>query len=224
MIGQLPVYVYLVFVLTTLAAAWLFCRASIQPGVTAAALVVWLVLQGSIALSGFYLKINNKEFPYQLPVLMAPVIITIILLFATASGRRWLDGFNLKKLTWLHVVRIPVEITIYWWWIYKLVPKMMTFEGANLDILSGISALFVAWLINRNGINNRLLLCWNILCLLLVLNILIRAVLSLPAPFQKFGLDQPNIAVLHFPFVWLPACIVPLVVLAHLIAIRQLSR
>jgi hypothetical protein len=37
-----------------------------------------------------------------------------------------------------------------------------------------------------------------------------------------FAFDQPNIAVLYFPFNWLPSCIVPLVLLSHLAAIRQL--
>jgi hypothetical protein len=47
---------------------------------------------------------------------------------------------------------------------------------------------------------------------------------SLPHfPFQQFAFDQPNIAVLYFPFIWLPSCVVPLVLLSHLAAIRQLS-
>jgi hypothetical protein len=41
---------------------------------------------------------------------------------------------------------------------------------------------------------------------------------ALPTP----GLREPNLAILHFPFVWLPACVVPLVLLAHLTAIRAL--
>jgi hypothetical protein len=65
-------------------------------------------------------------------------------------------------------------------------------------------------------------LLWNLVCLGLLLNIILNAVLSAPVPFQKFAFDQPNIAVLYFPFVWLPSCVVPLVLLSHLAAIRKL--
>jgi hypothetical protein len=225
MINLLPSYVYLVFVLTTLAAVWLFCRSTADYKITATILLLWLILQGLLSSSGFYLKINNGQAPYQMALLLVPLTVTIILLFTTSAGRRYLDGFDLKKLTWLHGVRIAVELVIWWWWRYQLVPKGMTFEGANPDILSGITALVIVFLLNRKkGISSKLLLAWNFGCLLLVLNILIRGILSVPTPFQKFGLDQPNTAILYFPFIWLPACIVPLVILSHLIAIRKLLK
>ena len=41
---------------------------------------------------------------------------------------------------------------------------------------------------------------------------------------QQFAFSQPNIAILYFPFSLLPACVVPLVALAHLVAIRRLLR
>ena len=66
------------------------------------------------------------------------------------------------------------------------------------------------------------LLVWNLLALGLLLNVVTTAVLSAPSPLQRFAFDQPNVAILHFPFVWLPAVVVPLVLLAHLAAIRQL--
>ncbi|HVF96549.1 MAG TPA: hypothetical protein VM871_04480, partial [Flavisolibacter sp.] len=39
-----------------------------------------------------------------------------------------------------------------------------------------------------------------------------------------FAFDQPNIAVLYFPFIWLPSFIVPVVLLSHLVCIRQLLK
>lgn len=225
MIDQLPSYVYVIFILITFITAWLFCRSTVSYKTTAIVLSVWLLLQAVISYAGFYLKINSAQPPYQMALLLFPMVVAIVLLFVTSAGRTYLDGFDIKKLTWLHVVRIPVELVIWWWWLYKLVPKGMTFEGANPDIFSGISALIIAYLANTaKGINNKLLLAWNIICLLLVLNILTRGILSLPTPFQQLGSDQPNTAILYFPFIWLPACIVPLVVLSHLIAIRKLIK
>ena len=58
----------------------------------------------------------------------------------------------------------------------------------------------------------------------LLLNIVFIAIFSAPFSFQKFAFEQPNIAVLFFPFSWLPAFIVPVVLFCHLASIRQLIK
>ncbi|HZF66041.1 MAG TPA: hypothetical protein VEZ55_16225, partial [Chitinophagaceae bacterium] len=69
-----------------------------------------------------------------------------------------------------------------------------------------------------------LLLLWNFLCLALLLIIVVNALFSAPSPFQKFAFEQPNIAIFHFPFSWLPTFIVPIVLFSHLTLIRQLMK
>jgi len=58
--------------------------------------------------------------------------------------------------------------------------------------------------------------------LILLLNIVAIAILSAPSIFQQFGMEQPNLAIFQFPFVWLPSVVVPLVMFAHLVTIRRL--
>jgi hypothetical protein len=136
-----------------------------------------------------------------------------------------MDGLPLAHLTYLHVVRIPVEIVLYLLFINHTVPELMTFEGRNLDIISGVSSPLIAYFgIAKGKPKKTLLLIWNFICLGLLFNIVIHAVLSAPFPFQQFAFDQPNIAVLHFPFIWLPTFIVPLVLFSHLTSIRQLIK
>tara|TARA_R110002096_G_scaffold209585_1_gene396758 strand:- start:1620 stop:1829 length:210 start_codon:yes stop_codon:yes gene_type:complete len=48
------------------------------------------------------------------------------------------------------------------------------------------------------------------------------AALSAQTPFQQLAFDQPNIGVTYFPFVWIPAVIVPIILFSHLVSIRQL--
>ena len=99
----------------------------------------------------------------------------------------------------------------------------MTFEGRNFDILSGLSAPVVFYAVFiRRWMSRNLLLGWNIICLGLLINIVVHAVLAAPFDFQQLAFEQPNLAIFYFPFVWLPACIVPIVLLSHLAAIRQL--
>lgn len=68
------------------------------------------------------------------------------------------------------------------------------------------------------------LLAWNFVCLGILLFIVINAVLSVPTVFQQFAFDQPCVAVLYFPFVWLPGMLVLLVYFSHQVIIRRLLK
>jgi hypothetical protein len=107
----------------------------------------------------------------------------------------------------------------------KLVPQIMTFEGSNPDILSGITAPLAVLLFFRNGKIKRYgLLIWNLICLGLLTNIVVIAALSAPTKLQQFAFEQPNLAIAEFPFVWLPGIVVPLVFFAHLVSIYLLLK
>ncbi|MES2389002.1 MAG: hypothetical protein V4543_13450 [Bacteroidota bacterium] len=213
--------VYITFAFTSLLTLILFTKAVPNKGTTLVVLAIWLLLQSVLAFTGFYTHTDVLPPRFMLAVL--PPVILSVTLFFTASGRNYLDSLDIKFLTLLSLVRIPVELVLLWLFLSKAVPQIMTFEGRNLDILSGISApviylpVFKYRLLGRSA-----LLLWNFICLGLLLNIVSIAILSAPFPFQKFGFEQPNVAVLNFPFVWLPCCIVPLVFISHLAAIRQL--
>jgi hypothetical protein len=223
MIENLPLYISLNFILITLVTVFIFSRASGNKIGIAIILIMWMIIQSAISMSGFYLVTHS--FPPRFVLAPLPPAIIILILFLTKRGRKFVDGFNLKFLTWLHVIRIPVEITLFLLYMFKQVPQVMTFEGRNFDIISGISAIGIALLAFRGQKPKRnLLLVWNFICLGLLLNIVIIAILSAPFSIQQFGLDQPNVAVLYFPFVLLPACIVPLVLFSHLVAIRKLLK
>ena len=218
---QVPMYVSLVLVLTTLLGAFIFYSATKNSRQSLMIILIWLAIQSAIALTGLY-QVTKESLPW--PILMsAPPMLLIIGMFMSKKGTHFIDGLNLKYLTLLHIIRIPVEIVLYWLCFYKTVPVLMTFEGRNFDILSGSAAPLIYYFgFIKKSISKKVILVWNFICIGLLLNIVINAILSIPLPFQKFGFDQPNIAVLYFPFVWLPCFIVPVVLFAHLSAIRLL--
>lgn len=130
-----------------------------------------------------------------------------------------LDGVDLKSLTYFHSIRIPVEIVLALLFHQGIVSVYMTFEGTNFVLFSGITVPLVAFLaFRKTSIKRKLLLWWNVLGLLLLLNVVITAVFAIPSPFQKLSLDQPNMAVLYFPFNLLSTVLVPLELFAHLVA------
>jgi hypothetical protein len=218
---QLPLYIPIVFVATTLLTLFFLYRSSWQSMRLMVIAGVWLALQAGIGLSRFYT--HTSVMPPRFLIAIGIPLLAILLVFLTSKGRAWMDSWDLRWLTWLHIVRIPVELVLFWLFLYKQVPQLMTFEGRNLDILSGITAPVIALLAFGTYKTRRgLLLTWNFLCLGLLINIVAHAILAAPFPFQRLAFDQPNVAVLYFPYVWLPAFIVPVVLLAHLVAIRRL--
>lgn len=221
MIAHLPMYVNIVFILTTLLTVFLFYKAGSLSKISLGILGLWLLLQAVLSYIGFYTVTNTT--PPRFILLALPAVLLIIYLFLTAKGRVYLNNLDAKTLTLLHVVRIPVELCLYWLFLHKSIPQLMTFEGRNFDILAGLTAPVIFYFgYVKNKLGKTVLLLWNFICLGLLLNIVINAVLSAPSNFQQFAFEQPNTAILYFPFVWLPCCIVPLVLLAHLVCIRKL--
>lgn len=224
MLTTLPQCIIAGFLLTVVLAFILFVNAVKHKISTVVILFIWLIVTGVLSFKEVFL--NTTASPPRLMLVMIPPIVLIIILLFTPAAKRYTDQVNLARLTWVHVVRVPVEITLYLLAANKLVPELMTFGGRNFDILSGITAPVIYFLCFKNDRVRRrqLLLIWNLVCLGLLLNIIVNAVLSIPFPFQQFAFDQPNVAVLYFPFTWLPCFIVVIVLYCHLAAIRQLMR
>ena len=223
MIHHLPVYLSIAFILVTIITFLFLYKAGIKTKQALFIIMIWLVFQALLAFNGFY-KITDTMPPRFILMIMPPVLL-ILLLFFSAKGRLFIDNLNIRWLTWLHVVRIPVEFVLLGLFIHKQIPQLMTFEGKNFDIISGITAPLIAWLgFHKRYLNKKILIGWNFACLALLFIIVVLAVLSLPVPFQQMAFDQPNVAVMYFPFVWLPAFVVPVVLFAHLVTIRQLLK
>lgn len=226
----IPLYVPIIFSLTALATMAVLLHAGKTVGVSALPskilfflLPAWLILQEVIASTGFYEDATSVP-PRLFLFGVLPAIVLIILYFVFfRSG--FIEQLSLRSLTLLHVVRIPVEIVLLLLFMGGQIPKMMTFEGRNFDILSGVLAPIVYFIAFRSQTPKRwLLVTYNIIGLLLLVNIVSIAALSLPSPIQQLNFDQPNRAVLYFPYIWLPAVVVPIVLFSHLASLWNLSR
>ncbi len=183
---------------------------------------VWVAIQTVLSAAGVYQ--NTTLLPPKLLLYgILPVLIFIVSIFTTSQGKKFIAQLPLKPLTYLHTIRILVELVLYLLFLHQLVPVYMTFEGTNFDIITGLTAPFVAiFAFNGKSLKKKLLVGWNIFGLALLLNVVITAMLALPTPMQQISLQQPNVAVLYFPFSLLPTVVVPLVLFAHLAAIKQL--
>jgi hypothetical protein len=224
---SLPWYVTVVFVLTTLLTiGFLFhsfrdLRTSrLARGLITFAIPFWLILTAFLAIGGFY-----SHFEYLPPRVAVFGVLPALLFIAAffAFFRPFIKRLSLRTLTLVHVVRMPVEVVLFWLFQSGLVPRVMTFEGRNLDILSGISAPLIYFVtFRRTGQNNTLLLAWNALAVISLINIVVTAITSFPSPIQRIGVDQANVGLSEFPFIWLPTIIVPTVLFAHVAVLWRL--
>ena len=228
--SELPSYVSGVF-LATVAATFGFLYYGIKLAqksksnnnaiVASTFIMVWLFLIALLALYDFFLDFD--AMPPRLFYVLPPPIMAIVILLSIKRSRAFLMRIPITTLTYLHIVRVPVEIVLWWLAGSQLVPYLLTFEGINYDILSGVSAPFVAiFMVGLRSKSRIGAILWNFITLGLLVNIVAHAILAAPTPFQIFAMDQPNFAVFHFPFIWLPGFVVPAVLFAHLVSLMKL--
>ena len=184
---------------------------------------IWMMVLLLLAYTHFFQQLD--AVPPRFILVIGPPLLLLIGISLTTKGRSWMDRLPLLTLTRLHTVRVPVELTLYVLYVHHQVPKLMTFEGRNVDILAGLTAPVVAYFaFRRKRISVRQLLFWNVLALGLVLNIVVHAILSAPLPLQQLAFDQPNVAMFKAPYIWLPGVIVPAVLFSHIVVIRQVAK
>ena len=229
MIEQVPAYVSIVFLITSFLTFGIFAYAVKSVGirhlwsrVLLFLIPFWMLFQAVMSLGGFYLP--TDIVPPRLPVFaVLPAVILIVVIFV--AGRHFIAELPLFPLTVIHAIRIPVELTLAALFEQGLIPREMTFHGWNYDIISGILAIVVSVFAFRgDGTNRKLLVGFNVIGLILLANVVTIAILAVQSPIQKLAFDHPNRGVLYFPYIWLPAMIVPVVLFCHLASLYKLLK
>ncbi len=220
MIQALPHWINILFLATFFLTIIFFHFANGKPIKLTITILLWSAVQSLLAYLGFYQDMSLM--PPRFVLVLFPATLAIVYGLMPAQ-RNWLSVKRNSLLsTFSHVVRLPVEIVLYALFMHEMIPELMTFEGRNFDIIMGLSAPVIGLLLLKNSAPKKLLLTWNVIGLVLVLFILTNGILSTELPFQQFAFHQPNKAVSFFPFILLPATIVPIVVWTHLSDIYKL--
>jgi hypothetical protein len=185
-----------------------------------AGLLVWFAY---VCLLGYFGVIRNTSMrPPGVAFIGVPVLLFLLVFFLKVRARAIVLAFPLWILIGLQSFRIGVELFLHQLWIDGIVPKMLTFEGANVDIFIGASAPLIAWLSTRGRMGLNLALAWNALGLLALANVVTRSVLTAPGPLNRIHAEVPNLMMSTLPFLFIPAFFVPLAVALHLLAIRSI--
>jgi hypothetical protein len=134
--STLPFYIPLVFGVSIAMALFLFYRASGRSLTFLLLALGWIVLQGLLSATGFY---TAPDKPLRFPLLLVPPVVLGLIFSYTPKGRRFFSTLDIRLLTLLQLIRLLVEPVLYWLSLYHLVPRVMTFEGKNFDILTGLT-------------------------------------------------------------------------------------
>jgi hypothetical protein len=188
-----------------------------------AGLAMWLAASGALAASG--VLSDFTAWPPRFPVVVLFPVVALALSTRTATARALLAATPPSWLIGIQTMRIPIELVLWALAVANRFPRHLTFEGRNFDVVVGLTAPLVVWAVSRGTIGRRGLVAWNVGGLLLLANIVLRAVTSVPGPLRIDwhvpGAELPNTVVTEFPFGWLPALLVPVALLGHVLSLRQ---
>ena len=188
--------------------------------ITTVVAAVWMAVTWTTAASGVYRRFDATPPP--LVILVAAIVILAIRIALTGYGHRLALGLPLWTLIAVQAFRFPLELAMHALYERGIMPEQMSYSGRNFDVLTGITAIAVAVLVQRGLAGLRTVLAWNILGLALLINIVVTAILSTPL-FRYFGDDRLNVFVTYPPFVWLPAVMVLSALAGHLLIFRAVA-
>lgn len=183
-------------------------------------LCAWMLLSSVLALSGFLQNFQN--LPPRFVLVFIPPLFLMVFLLRSPRISALLHKVPAHWLVYAQSFRIPMEICLWLLFLGGHIPVQMSFEGRNFDVLAGITAIPAGYLIQKyGGKNKKLILTWNILGLLLLCNIVTIALLSTPSRLRLFMNDPANTIIAHFPYVLLPAFVVPFAYFLHAFSIKK---
>lgn len=185
-----------------------------------AGLGLWLAYVGWLSYAG--VLADQTRRPPGIVFIAAPLVVFFFLSARSARAGRFAAALPVALLIGLQTFRVGVELLLHRMWVDGLAPRIMTYEQGNWDILIGLSAPVAAWLTTKGRSGHRAVLVWNLAGMLLLGNIVLRAVFTAPGPLHLWLSEVPNRAVGTFPFTYIAGFFAPLALVLHVFSLRHL--
>ncbi|MGW9684540.1 hypothetical protein [Flagellimonas sp. 2504JD1-5] len=181
----------------------------------------WLALQYFIWTTGFYYDLS---LPPRIPLFMVlPLFLFIVFFMFKNRNHKVLASIPIALPIAVQSFRAVIEVLFYFTFIQGILPVQVTFEGANYDVLIGLSAIVMAVYANRPNASRKVLLVWNIIGILVVLFAAFIFITSFYFP-SIWGDTGIPIGFNQFPFLLLPTFLMPFAVFLHVLSIVQLTQ
>ena len=185
----------------------------------------FLLITGIVAMQGVFLQWDT--IPPRIFFAVIPGFVLLMTLAFLPRARSWLKETPQSWLIFPQVFRIAVELQLHELSNYPVLPKLMTWEGRNFDIVVGTTALLMGFYV-RNAekkgavaTTKKPVIAWNVLGILILGNTVVNGILSMPTFMRLIVVEPANTALGYFPYVRLPCFLVPYAFLFHIWSIRK---
>ena len=182
--------------------------------------ICWVILVGALSMNGFFS--NFSAMPPRLGFALLTPLPVVLLMMRSKAGTEILRRIEPQWPIYLQVFRILVEAGLWLSVRNGLLPTQLSLEGRNFDLVTGLLAIPVGYycFVKRSW-PPVIALLYNIGGLLLLVNAVTLATLSMPTPLRVFH-NLPDASLLtHFPGIYLPGLLVPLAYTLHIFSLRQ---
>lgn len=180
--------------------------------------VNFLAVSAVLALTGVLGNVDARPPPAGLMLL--GMSVGVVALGMSRVGDRLLR-LPLAVLVGFQSFRIGVEVILAAAHGDGSVPVEMTYHGFNFDIVSGLTALALGVWLWRGRPPRAVVWGWNVSGLMLLAGAVVIAALS---AFGILPTDPQMTLPISFPGVWLPAWLVQLALLGHVLVFRKLRQ
>jgi len=187
-------------------------------------LLLWQVYIFVVATSGI---IETYELPPRFPLflIMPAFLFTGVFIYKNRNNA-WIQNIKPSTLIYIQVFRVAVELLFVFSISANVLPKLVTIEGYNFDMLIGLTAPIVAFLVfNKKLLSKRIALLWNYLGLFVLASVVALFITSTYVP-NLYNSEIPLISLdaTRYPYVLIAAFLMPLAVFLHILSIVQLNK
>ena len=134
----------------------------------------WMSLTFRAASTGLFLDLDRMPPPFA--ILFASILALAAWLAFGRVGTRLARHIPLWALVAVQGFRLPLELAMHQMAVRGIMPEHMSYTGWNFDIVTGVTAIVVGFLVWSGRGGRPLVLAWNVVGLGLLANIVTIAV------------------------------------------------
>jgi hypothetical protein len=190
-----------------------------------AVIVGWFALAIVLARAGLWETQPDDAFPPPPNIAFAIAVPTILgsLLVRSQTFMRWISRVPLHVLVGVQLYRV-LGVLFLIAYVQGDMPGEFALPAGIGDVLVGLTAVIVAIALLKRGEQRArpMVLAWCACGILDLVVAVATGFLSAPSPVQQFALDDPNAAIVSYPFVLIPTFLVPVSIMLHVYVIARL--
>ena len=191
------------------------------PAQAAIFFAVWLLY---LSILSYTEILYDFSLPPKLPLLVVmPILLVFTISFFRKASADFVTITSVSWLIYIQAFRIIVELIIWGGNEVGMLPLITTFEGSNIDVVVGLTAVPMAYYAKKDKVSNTALILWNIAGLLILANT-VRLFISAGYFPESIGLSEGELGIgfVKLPYLLIGGLFMPLAVFIHALSIKQL--